>query len=103
LIQKNGISHDFLVFTESIGKWNTSWRLYRPILIQIYIKSAGKVVAYTRLEKTMQQKKLERWVAVFQCALMSRPVLSKNFNGNKQPPLHYFEILITELWIRIVD
>jgi hypothetical protein len=51
----------------------------------------------------MQQKKLERWVAVFQCALMSRPVLSKNFNGNKQPPLHYFEILITELWIRIVD
>jgi hypothetical protein len=33
----------------------------------------------------------------------SRPVLSKNFNGNKQPPLHYFEILITELWIRILD
>jgi len=26
-------------------------------------------------------KKSERWVAVFQCALMGRPDLSKNFNG----------------------
>ena len=27
-------------------------------------------------------KKLERWAAVFQCALMRKPVLSKNFTGN---------------------
>ena len=89
--------HQPRLFTESIGKWNTSWCPRWPILIQIYIKSAGKVVAYTRLEKTMQQQKLERWVTVFQCAFMRRPVLSKNFNGNKRPPLHYLIYRMTSV------
>jgi hypothetical protein len=43
--------HQPRLFTESIGKWNTSSCPRWPILIQIYIKSAGKVVAYTKVRE----------------------------------------------------
>jgi hypothetical protein len=43
-------------------------------------------------------KKMERWVAVFQCALMGRPVLSKNFNGNKKITITLFDLPYDQLF-----